>query len=427
MINAALFHPITTGRITLQHRVVLAPMTRIRADELKLAPTEQTAAYYEQRASAGGLLITEAVHISPEATPIWTIYQRVTEKGGQVPGIWTETQMEAWRAVVARVHAKGGRIICQLLHTGRVAQPEIAQHPLVKGTDAPLPPVSSSATAIEASNETGNQYNWDKGATLPRALPIDEIPRLIADYRHAAFLARRAGFDGVELHAAHGYLIEQFMNDGVNQRSDRYGGRLENRCRLLFDVVAALVDEMGPGRVGVRLSPTHLDPETGHSRQVYFGVRDGDPLALYTHAVEGLNAFPLAYLMLTEPRVGGLSQSPEAEDAYRHPMRNRGYRDLYDGVLIGAGGFTPSTATAAVADGSYDLIAFGRWFLSNPDLPERLRQGADLTVYERETFYGAGAEGYIDYPNLEQGPGRFTTMPQSQIGGSLRCNRPVTT
>lgn len=426
MDTAPLFDPITIGKVTLNHRVVLAPMTRIRANEVTLAPTDLTALYYAQRASEGGLLITEAVHISPEATPVWTIYPRVNEVGGHVPGIWTKEQTKAWKAVVASVHAKGGRIFCQLLHTGRVAQPEIGRHPLVAGTNAPLPPVSSSTATIEATNEEGNQYNWDQGATPPRALSAEDIQRVIRDYQKAAHNAKAAGFDGVEFHAAHGYLIEQFLNDGVNKRTDCYGGSIQNRCRLLLEVVQALIDVMGEGRVGVRLSPTHIDPQSGQSRQVYFGVRDSDPEPLYSAAVEGLNTYSLAYLMLTEPRVGGLNDRAEEERAYQHPLANRRYRELYKGTLIGAGGFTPATAARAVRDGAYDLIAFGRWFLSNPDLPERLRLGAPLNVYERRTFYGAGAEGYTDYPTRKEPAGRFRKMEQARIGATLATSRKIT-
>jgi N-ethylmaleimide reductase len=240
----------------------------------------------------------------------------------------------------------------------------------------------------------------------------------------AARNARRAGFDYVELHAAHGYLVEQFLCDGINQRTDRYGGSIENRCRFLFDVVAALVAEMGPGRVAVRLSPTAIDPATGKLHQTYFGAISSDPEALYDHAVEGLNAFPLAYLMLTEPRVGALSVDPEADRSHRHPMRNARFRTLYRGTLIGAGGFTPLTAEAAVAGGNYDLIAFGRWFLANPDLPDRLREGTALNVYDRKTFYGGGAGGYTDYPDRHQiGDQRLRTyslIEQSHIGASLK-------
>lgn len=418
-----LFLPCTVGAHRLAHRVVMAPMTRTRACAATLAPTRQTALYYGQRASPGGLLITEAVHISPEATPVWTIYDAVRDGGGHVPGIWTEAQAEAWSAVTRAVHAKGGLISCQLLHAGRVAQPGIGDHPIVRGRSCPLPPVSSSALPLGPGEEAGD-YNWDRAAAIPRALETDEIQRVIADYRHAARNARLAGFDLVELHAAHGYLVEQFLCDGINRRTDRYGGSLENRCRFLFETVAALLAEMGPGRVGVRLSPTSVDPATGKLFQMYFGAVSSDAETLYDHAVAGLDAFPLAYLMLTEPRVGGLSVDPEADRCYRHPLRNARLRRLYRGTLIGAGGFTPLTARAAVAEGIYDLIAFGRWFLANPDLPDRLREGSPLNVYDRKTFYGGGDKGYIDYPERHRpagdGAGRYRLIEQSRIGPSLQ-------
>ena len=398
-------------------------MTRTRADYATLAPTEQTALYYAQRASPGGLLITEATHISPEATPVWTIYSAVREGGGHVPGIWTDIQTEGWRAVVDAVHDKRGLISCQLLHAGRVAQPGIGDHPIVRSTGARLPPVSSSATALCAGQE-GGDYSWDQPAAEPRALETDEIARVIDDYRRAARNAVLAGFDFVEVHAAHGYLVEQFLCDGINRRTDRYGGSIENRCRFLFEVIAALVDDLGRGRVGVRLSPTSIDPATGKLYQMYFGAFSSDAEQLYEHAVAGLNDFPLSYLMLTEPRVGALSLAPEADGSQTQPLRNARFRRIYRGMLIGAGGFTPRTAAAAVADGSYDLVAFGRWFLANPDLPGRLLAGTPLNVYDRKTFYGAGAEGYTDYPDFSQigagGSGKYPLIDQSQIGTSLK-------
>ena len=407
----ALFQPCRLGAHELAHRVVLAPMTRTRADALSLAPTEQTALYYAQRASQGGLVITEATHISPEATPVWTIYEKVRESAGQVPGIWTETQVAGWKTVTEAVHARGGLISCQLLHAGRVAQPGIGEHPLVRGSGAPLPPVSASGVLLKPGTEPGD-YSWDQPAVVPRALTIAEIARVVADYRRAARNAHCAGFDFVELHAAHGYLVEQFLCDGTNQREDEYGGNVANRCRFLFEVVATLVDELGPRRVGVRLSPCAHDPATGKPYQTYFGTLFSDPELLYEHAIEGLNDFPLAYLMLTEPRVGGLSVAPEADRSNTHPLRNTRYRNRYHGVLIGAGGFTPRTAGMAVAEGHYDLVAFGRWFLANPDLPERLKQGLPLNVYDRSTFYGAGAAGYTDYPCWE---GEVAAVPTTAV------------
>ena len=391
-----MFTKITLGNLNLNHRVVMAPMTRIRADESSLAPTPLTAKYYAQRSTNGGLIISEAVHISPEATPIWSIYPTVAELGGQVPGIWTDEQTDAWKKVTNAVHAKGGYISCQLLHTGRVAQGDIANHPLVRGSDYPLPPVSSSAQTIKASDESGNQYNWDAPSDMPRVLDVADIRRIAEDYKKAATNALSAGFDMVELHAAHGYLVEQFLADGVNSRTDNYGGDVDKRCRFLFEMIEALIDVVGNNRLGVRLSPVFSNPEC---KQIYFGVEHSNPESLYECAVKGLNKYNLAYLLLTEPRVGGLS-------AYHNipidlpKLQNTRYRQIYEGKLIGAGGFTPSSAKEAVKINAYDLIAFGRWFLSNPDLVSRLRNGNDLNIYQRPSFYGGGERGYTDYPDL---------------------------
>ena len=418
-----LFNACHSKAFNLNHRIVLAPMTRIRANPDTLAPTPLTVEYYQQRASHGGLLITEAVHISPEATPVWTIYQAIRDNGGHVPGIWTDHQMQCWKNVVEAVHTKGGKISCQLLHTGRVAQPGIGDHPLVRDSGLPLPPVSSSAIPISASTEAGNHYNWDQDSTRPRALSTDDIDRVCRDYQLAARNALSAGFDCVELHAAHGYLVDQFLCDSVNQRQDEYGGSLENRCRFLFQVVNALIDVMGPNRVAVRLSPIPSDESNRWSGQSYFGASCSDPDQIYTHAIEGLNEYPLAYLLLTEPRVGGLSNDPDNDSTFVQALCNTQYRQVYKDTLILAGGFTPNTAEAAIAKGNCDLIAFGRWFLSNPDLPERIRQGLKLTVYERSSFYGGNQVGYTDYPDWEQlsndSAPKYRLMDQSEIGVKL--------
>lgn len=415
-----LFTPTVLGSLDLKHRIVLAPMTRIRADENTLAPTKLTALYYSQRASPGGFLICEAVHISPEATPVWSIYQSVRNLGGQVPGIWTKLQTNAWRMVTGAVHVRGGLIACQLLHAGRVAQPEIAEHPLVKDSGLPIPSVCSSATPIRHSNEKGNDYNWNQQAVTPRALEKCEIKRICEDYQQAAQNALSAGFDAVELHAAHGYLIEQFMADGVNKRTDIYGGSIQNRCRLLFEIIEALIDVVGADRLGVRLSPVTSNP---YSNQVYFDVHHSNPKPVYEYAVRMLNKYKLAYLLLTEPRVGGLSDS--AGGAIEStPLQNLKYRQIYSGKMIGAGGFSPKSAREALNNGNYDLIAFGRWFLSNPDLVKRLKSGENLNIYHRQSFYGGGEEGYTDYPESQtrhhQSSRKLNQITQEMIGQSLK-------
>ena len=289
------------------------------------------------------------------------------------------------------MHAKGGLIVAQLWHTGRISQPSFGEHPLLKASGRPLPSVSASA-AVMAHPRTGKPlrtatYAGVEECAVPRALGTGEVARVVEDYRHAARTALRAGFDGVELHAAHGYLVDQFLQDGVNQRTDRYGGTVANRCRFLFEAVEALCGVMGPGRVGVRLSPTTIDPATGRQSQVYFAAQCSDPDAVYAHAVSGLNAHPLAYLLLTEPRWSGRDDGDFATDkGFSQPLSNHKYREMFDGTLMAAGGFTPASAAAAIRDGHYDMVAFGRWFISNPDLPARIRSGGDLNVYQRDTF-----------------------------------------
>mmetsp|Transcript_101103 Transcript_101103/g.286565 ORF Transcript_101103/g.286565 Transcript_101103/m.286565 type:complete len:421 (-) Transcript_101103:115-1377(-) len=411
----ALFSGARAGALNLSHRIVLAPLTRDRAQEPGLAPSAITTEYYAQRATPGGLVITEATCISPEAVGYLS-----------VPGIWTEEQTSAWAGAVAAVHAGGGLISLQLWHTGRCAHPSFGSHPAVAGA-AHKPAVSSSAVPM-THPRTGKPlrkitYEGVKDYATPRPLEAHEIPRIIADYKHAAANAKRAGFDAVELHAAHGYLIDQFIQDGVNRRTDKYGGSVENRCRLLFEVVEGLCEVMGAGRVGVRLSPTTL--VNGRQNQVYFGATCSDPDEVYARAVAGLNAFPLAYLLLSEPRWSGLGDEDPGTDAgFAQPLSNAKYRSIYRGTLMAAGGFTPKTAADAVAAGTYDLVAFGRWFISNPDLPERIRAGAPLNVYDRSTFYdpAAGASGYTDYPDTAGTvgvQGKYALMEQSKIGASL--------
>ena len=418
-----LFTPFSVGKFDLSHRIVLAPLTRIRADEETLAPTKLNVEYYAQRATPGGLLISEAVYISPEGMPIWSIYKNIKENGGQAPGIWTSDQVQGWQMVTKAVHSKGGLISCQLLHAGRVAQPEIAKHPLVEGTDLPIPSVSSSATPITPLDEKGNDYNWDQKSVIPRALETEEIARICSDYRLAAINALEAGFDLIELHAAHGYLIEQFLCDGVNTRDDKYGGSIKNRARILFEVIETLIDVVGEERLGVRLSPVDNDPITNQPNQIYFGVVHSKPELIYKYVINKLSDYNLAYLFLTEPRVGVLSNVPAKDNTFEVPESNYKYREIYQGTLMGAGGFTPLTARKALSEGNYDLIAFGRWFLSNPDLPERIKNGHKLNVYDRDTFYGGNEIGYTDYPDYirlsKMNKKKYKLISQSSIGRSL--------
>jgi N-ethylmaleimide reductase len=339
-----LFTPVRLGELELAHRVVLAPLTRQRASRDSLVPGSLAEAYYAQRATPGGLLITEATCISSEA---------ILDHG--VPGLWSEAQVAGWRQVTQAVHRKGGLVVCQLWHTGRVAHGSFKDHPAV--VDGRAPTVSASDVTYEA--QTRSTLSGDKlPYNQPRALRPDEMPRLIDDYRKAARNAKLAGFDGVELHAAHGYLLDQFLNDGTNRRMDRYGGSIENRCRLMHEVLDALGESFSFARIGVRLSP-HSDKTIK-----YYGTTDSDPDALYAHAVQSLSRYGLAYLLLTEPRwFGGahdtdFSKDPGLAMGLVNPAK---FRNLYTGgALMGAGGFTPASAEQALRDGSYDVIGFGR-------------------------------------------------------------------
>ncbi|CCE09092.1 putative NADH-dependent Flavin Oxidoreductase [Bradyrhizobium sp. STM 3843] len=363
----SLFSPLKIGPYELKHRVVMAPLTRMRAEPGTLAPRALNAEYYAQRATAGGLIIAEASPVLP------------TGFGNpNVPGIYSEAQIAGWRRVVDAVHAKGGIIFLQLWHVGRVSHSSFQPGGAL--------PVAPSAIAIgddfKAMTADGKAVAYE----IPRALATDEIPGIVAAYKQAARNAKAAGFDGVEIHGANGYLIEQFLQSRSNQRTDAYGGSIVNRARFLIEVTQAAIDVYGADRVGVRLSP--------------YGIANGsgepDPMPLYTHVVEALNPLGLAYLHLLEPRSSGAGR---ADVNWQNvPSAMELFRPIWNGVLIAAGGFVGDTANAAIAEGHADAVAFGRYFISNPDLPRRLAHGFPLTPYHRPTFYGGEAKGYTDYP-----------------------------
>jgi N-ethylmaleimide reductase len=362
-----LFSPLQVGPYRLKHRVAMAPLTRMRAEKPSLAPRPLNVEYYEQRATDGGLIIAEA-------SPVMA-----TGFGSPgVPGIYTEQQIRGWRKVVDAVHAKGGVIFLQLWHVGRVSHSSFQPGGVL--------PVAPSAVAISADFKTATGDGKVVPYETPRALDTAEIPRVIDAYRQAAKNALEAGFDGVEVHGANGYLIEQFLQSHTNLRTDRYGGSIENRVRFLMEVTEAVVEVWGADRVGVRLSP----------HGVANGSGEADPMPLYTHAIKSLNALGLAYLHFIEPRSSGAGR---AEVNHQNvPSAMVLFRPIWRGVLITAGGFTGEAAEAAIAAGHADAIAFGRIFISNPDLPRRLREGFPLTPYNRATFYGGEEKGYTDYP-----------------------------
>ena len=354
----ALFTPIKAGALELSNRIVMAPLTRNRADHKTLAPHALNVEYYAQRASAG-LIVTEATQIMPEGQGYaWT------------PGVYSAEQVEGWKKVTDAVHAKGGRIVLQLWHVGRISHPD-----LQPGGVLPVAP-----SAIKAAGQTFTEAGFVDLVT-PRALELDEIPGVIAQYAEATANAKAAGFDGVEVHGANGYLIDQFLRDGTNKRTDAYGGSIENRARFLIEATEAAAKVIGADRVGVRLSP--LSP--------FNDIADSDPEPLFTHAVERLSGLGIAYLHVVEGQTGG---ARDVDGGFDLSV----LRQAFAGAYIGNNAYDPELAAERVASGAVDLVAFGKLFISNPDLVERIRAGSPLAEPDKATFYGGGAEGYTDYP-----------------------------
>ncbi|KAI9190967.1 hypothetical protein LWI28_001528 [Acer negundo] len=379
--STGLFSPYKMGKFNLSHRVVLAPMTRCRA--LNGIPRPALATYYAQRSTPGGFLISEGTSISTTGPGF-----------PHVPGIYSEEQVEAWKKVVDAVHAKGSIIFCQLWHVGR------SSHPVYQPGGAA--PISSTSTPISRRWRIllpdGSYGIYPK----PRQLETHEIPEVVDHYRRAAVNAIRAGFDGIEIHGAHGYLIDQFLKDGINDRTDEYGGSLTNRCRFLMQVVQAVVGAIGADRVGVRISPAidHLD------------AMDSNPLALGLAVVERLNKLQtdlgakLTYLHITQPRYTAYGQAesgrPGSEEEEAQLMSS--LRSSYQGTFMCSGGFTRELGIEAIAQGNADLVSYGRLFISNPDLVLRFKVNAPLNKYIRKTFYTQDpVVGYTDYPYLNEG------------------------
>ena len=366
MTTSALFTPLKLGPLTLKHRVVMAPLTRSRSEQPGDIPGDLMLEYYTQRASDGGLIISEATTISATARGWFG-----------APGIYTDEQVEGWKKIVDSVHGKGGLMFSQLWHTGRASHVEVTEGPS---------PVSASVNPSywqEGERLTSTPHGWVKPSPH-RALEISEIRGIVEDYRKAAERAKAAGFDGVELHAANGYLPDQFLQDGSNQRTDAYGGSIPNRARFLLEVVQAMVSVWGGDRVAVRIAPSGS----------FNGMSDSNPNALFAYVTEQLNQFGLAYLHVVEPRVKGNIVIAEGQG----PVAAQQLRRIFNRKIIAAGGFEPETAEAVVESGDADAVAFGRLFLSNPDLPKRIQLGLALNEYDRDTFYTFDAKGYIDYP-----------------------------
>lgn len=349
-----LIEPIRLGALTLPNRLVMAPMTRNRAHDTLPGPS--MAVYYAQRAAAG-LIVSEGAQIAP-----------MGQGYPNTPGLHSDAQLAAWRQVTQAVHAAGGRIFAQLWHVGRIS------HPDVLGGATPVAP-----SAIRPAGQVYTTSGLQPFVT-PRALTTDEVAEVVGQFRQAAVNARAAGFDGVEIHGANGYLIDQFIQSSTNTRTDRYGGSLENRLRFLREVVEAVSDAWSPDVVGVRLSPGGT----------FNDMADDDSAATFTAAARLLSGYDLAYLHVVQADLGdGLTAL-------------RLTRDAYDGTLIAAGGYDRATGEEAVQAGEADLIGYARLFLSNPDLPERFATGAPLNAWDTDTFYGGGEAGYIDYPALDR-------------------------
>jgi len=368
-----LFDPLQLGPLTLSNRVVMAPLTRNRAPGA--LPTALMATYYRQRANpqdGAGLIISEATAISHQA-----------QGYADVPGIWSDEQVQAWKPVTAAVHAAGGKIFMQLWHVGRVSHVD-----LQPGGQAPVAPSAITAKTKTVLIRDGVAKFVDTSA--PRALDLSELPGIVQDYRRAARNAMAAGFDGVEVHGANGYLLDQFLRSGSNQRTDAYGGPIENRARLLVEVMQAVCDEIGAGRVGLRLSP--VTPAND--------ANDPLPQALFDHVVRQLAPLKMAYLHIIEGSTGAARDYVQGDTPFDYAALREAYRAAGgNAAWMVNNAYDRALADQALATGA-DLVAFGRPFIANPDLTRRLREGAALNVGNRMTYYGGGAEGYTDYKTL---------------------------
>jgi N-ethylmaleimide reductase len=383
----ALFEPIRIGRLQLPHRIVMAPLTRSRAGQPGNVPTPLMACYYAQRASAA-LIVSEATQVSMQGQGYaWT------------PGIHSREQVAGWRLVTDAVHDAGGRIFLQMWHVGRISHPSLQP-------DC-MPPVAPSPVKPEGMAFIENERGAGELAPFvtPRALQLEEMPYLVRQYERAARNAVKAGFDGVEVHGANGYLLDQFLCTGTNRRSDEYGGRVENRVRLLLEVVDAVTAVWGAEAVGVRLSPMGQVND----------IRDDDPLTTYSHAARELDTRKLAYLHLVNPAAASLEKKTPADPLAMEMLERM--RQAWRGILVLAGGFDAESAERWLLEGRADLIAFGRKFIANPDLPERLRAGAPLNTDDPTTYYGGGEKGYTDYPSLAQQRGE---APRACVDESWR-------
>jgi N-ethylmaleimide reductase len=359
-----LFSAVKLGRYNLDHRVALAPMTRLRSNSID-APSDMMVKFYGQRSSQGGLLIAEGTAVSVTGRSYYG-----------APGIYADDQVPAWKNLADAVHTKGGRIFAQLFHGGRQSHVDMT---------GGVAPVSPSEVPFERVSFTAD--GW-VASSMHRALELDEIPAIIEDFRKAAERALAAGLDGVELHGANGYLPDQFLQDGTNKRTDIYGGSIENRARLMLELTKALISVWGADRVGVRISPSG---EWG-------GIADSNPEATFGYLAAELDKLGIAYLHVIEPRIKGDSTLHEDQE----PVASGTIRKSFKGTIISAGGFDREQAEAIINRGDADIVAFGRYFSSNPDLPERLKNDYPLTPYVRDTFWGGTERHYNDFPSYAE-------------------------
>jgi N-ethylmaleimide reductase len=367
MSNDPLFMPLRLGAIQLPNRIVMAPLTRMRAGAGNV-PTALNAEYYAQRSSAG-LIISEGTAVSPQA-----------QGYPSSPGIYNTAQIAGWRGVTDAVHARGGRIVMQVQHNGRNSHSSLSPTGSAPVAPSPIPP------NLPALTKDFQQVPIE----IPRALETAEIPVLVAAFRQAASNAIEAGFDGIEVQGANSHLIEEFLEDGTNQRLDAYGGAKENRARFLLEIVEEVVAAIGADRVGVRLSPFGQ----------YGGIRDSAPVELFTFVIKELDKRRIAYLHLIEARGSEMGLTDELhEDAINNAAL---FRNLFSGPLVSAAAYTPESAALAIQEKHADAIAFGRLFIANPDLVKRIRDHRPLNASDRSTFYGGGPRGYTDYQTLEE-------------------------
>ena len=370
-----LFDPIQAGDLHLANRIAMAPLTRNRSP--RAVPRDITATYYAQRASAG-LLITEGTAITHQG-----------QGYSDVPGLYGTEQLDGWKRVTQAVHARGGKIVTQLWHVGRVSHTALQPE-----GGAPVAPSAVRAQSQTYLVDAASGQGQFVPTSEPRALAAEELPDIVHAFAAAARNAvQTAGFDGVEIHGANGYLLDQFLKDGANQRKDDYGGGIANRVRLMVEVTRAVVDAIGGGRVGIRLSP--VTPAND--------IRDSDPQPLFEHLARELAPLGLAFIHVIEGATGGpreVEGRPFDYAAFKNAYRSAGGR----GAWMVNNGYDREMAQEALASGRADIVAFGRAFISNPDLVERLRRGAPLNAWDQTTFYGGGEHGYIDYPALEQVP-----------------------